>query len=87
MKKSQRLNHVSKREVGTFSPTMLGEVDLAMLKYGSHLHVLKSSVKRRKGSPHAPLVSPDGVGRRARTRGSCVNGLPKFSWPFLQFWF
>jgi hypothetical protein len=36
-----------------FSTTLLIEVEVAILKYGSHLHFLKSSVSRRKRSPHA----------------------------------
>jgi hypothetical protein len=36
-----------------FSTTLLVEVEIAILKYGSSLHFLKSIVRRRKKSPHA----------------------------------
>ena len=36
-----------------FSTTLPVEVEVAILKYGSPLHFHKSSVGRRKGSPHA----------------------------------
>jgi hypothetical protein len=43
-----------------FSITLLVEVEIAILKYGSPLQFLKSSVRRRKKSPHAH--SPRGGG-------------------------
>jgi hypothetical protein len=57
------------------STTLLVKVEVTILKYGSPLHFLKSSVRRRKRSPHVRwLASPGGVGRRARACGTCVNG-------------
>jgi hypothetical protein len=38
-------------------------VKVAILKYGSHLHFLKSSVRRRKRSPHMHARSPRRAGR------------------------
>jgi hypothetical protein len=35
-----------------FRTTLLVEVEVAILKYGSPLHFFKSSVRRRKRSPH-----------------------------------
>jgi hypothetical protein len=48
-----------------FSTTLLVEVEVVILKCESPLHFLKSSVRRRKRSPHArtQLVSPHGTGR------------------------
>jgi hypothetical protein len=36
-----------------FSTTLLIEVEVVILKYGSPPHILKSSVRRSKRSPHA----------------------------------
>jgi hypothetical protein len=53
-----------------FSTTLLIEVEVAILKYGSPLHFLKSSVRRRKKSPHARarLASPVGAKGARRLR-------------------
>jgi hypothetical protein len=46
-----------------FNTTLLVEVEVAILKYGSSLHLLKSSVRRRKKSLHARARSPNRAGR------------------------
>jgi hypothetical protein len=48
--------------VKLFSTTLLVEVEIVILKYESPLHFLKSSVRRRKRSPHTRARTP----RRAR---------------------
>jgi hypothetical protein len=58
-----------------FSTTLLVEVEVVILKYGSPPHFLKSSVRRSKRSPHARarsprLASPGGAGRRAKGAGA-----------------
>jgi hypothetical protein len=52
-----------------FSTTLLVEVKVVILKYGNHLHFLKSSVRRSKRSTHALA--------RLAGRGAGVNGPPK----------
>jgi hypothetical protein len=74
---SQQISKAHSCEQGMwklFSITLLVEVEIVILKYESSLHFLKSSVRRRKRSPHAlaRLAGPGGAGRRAR--GTCVNG-------------
>ena len=62
-----------------FSLTLLVEVEVAMLKYGSLLHFLKSSRWRRKRSPHVRSRLPRlaGPGETACVRDTCVNGLDR----------
>jgi hypothetical protein len=68
--KSQRPIYVSKGMRELFSTTLLVEVELLILKYGSLLYFLKSSVRRRKRSPYARVLA-----RLASPGG--VNGPPK----------
>jgi hypothetical protein len=66
---SQKPVHVSKGMWEHFSTTLLVEVEVAILKYGSPLHFLKSSVRRRKRSPHARVRSLASPGQRGEGRG------------------
>jgi hypothetical protein len=43
-------------------------MEVAILKYGSHLHFLKSSVRRRKRSPHACARLASAVGAKGVRR-------------------
>jgi hypothetical protein len=40
---------------------LLVEVEVVILKYGSHLHFLKYSVRRSKRSPHALSLASLGL--------------------------
>jgi hypothetical protein len=56
---------------------------MTLLKYGSPLYFTKSSVERKKGTPHVlhrrANLRPR---RKAQACGTSMNGLPKFdSWP------
>ena len=63
-----------KREL--FSPTLLGKVEVGILKFGRPLHFLKSSVRWRKGSQHACASSPGGA------KGPSISGSPLAGvWP------
>jgi len=49
MKKSQRPIHLCKGgKWELFSPTLLVELEVVMLKYGSPLHSLKSTMRRKE---------------------------------------
>jgi hypothetical protein len=71
--KSQRPIHVSKEDVETLQYHLACKVEVVILKYRSPLYFLKSSMRRRKRSPHARarLASPrlawwgEGRGRAA----------------------
>jgi hypothetical protein len=65
----------AKRRWELFSPTLLVKVEVAMLKYRSPLHFLKSSVRRRKESPHVQARSP----RLASQGGMGVRHLHEWS--------
>jgi hypothetical protein len=61
--KSQRPIHVSKEDVETLQYHLACKVEVVILKYRSPLYFLKSSMRRRKRSPHARarLASPGGA--------------------------
>ena len=64
MKRPQRHIHVRKRGgVGTFCPTLLGKVEVAIFKYGSPLHFLNSSVRRTKAANTRMLARLARLGR------------------------
>jgi hypothetical protein len=67
--------HVSKEwKWETFSPPLLVEVNVAMFEYGSPLHYLKSSVRRKEADtrPLALWAGP-GKGRRRSTSAWMVR--------------
>jgi hypothetical protein len=51
-----------------FSTTLLVEVEIVILKYGSPLHFLKSSVRRSNRSPHARSLAWPGGAKGAVAR-------------------
>ena len=62
-----------------FSSTLLVELEVAMLKYGSPLHSLKSTMRRKEARTcMLAWLSGAGWGQRARVLATCVNGPPKF---------
>jgi hypothetical protein len=75
--KSQKLIHVSKRGCGNslVPPCSLKWRYVVILKYGSHLHFFKSSVRRSKRSPHA-LARLAGLGG---AKGAGVRHLREWS--------
>jgi hypothetical protein len=93
-KKSQRPIHLCKEGMWElFSPTLLVKVEVAILKYGSPLQFLKSSMRRRKRSLPARARSLASTGE-AWMCGTYVNGSPKSSFstcggaaPFCSFYF
>jgi hypothetical protein len=61
-----------------FSITLLVEVKIDILKYGSPLHFLKSNVRRRKRNPHAYARLPRLAGL-GRAKGAGARHLREWS--------
>jgi hypothetical protein len=59
-----------------FSTTLLVEVEVVILKYVSPLHLLKSSVRRSKRSPHARSLA---LPRQGGAKGTGAQHLREWS--------